>query len=140
VQVVLAVLADAANVTADGKLNILGEFNGIFAKSLPVVWPKMFLVLRLDSTPGEGPAHKLVIRVMNEDGKMLNQIADATIRLVDAAIPGAPRRGQYIIGIERAYFPAYGTYSFEILVNGNSVGSVPLYVYQPGEGKLSHPA
>ena len=48
-RVPLAVLADYANVTTDGKLNIMGIFNRIFASALPVVHPQMRLVMRFQA-------------------------------------------------------------------------------------------
>ena len=45
----LAVLADYANVTSDGKLNILGIFDRMNVLNLPAVHPQMNLVLRLEA-------------------------------------------------------------------------------------------
>ncbi|NOT29677.1 MAG: hypothetical protein HOP15_04415, partial [Planctomycetes bacterium] len=67
----LAVLADAANTTAEGKLNILGEFNVIFAARVPFTWPRMFLALKLETDPGEGGQHTLRIRVIDEDARLV---------------------------------------------------------------------
>src|SRR5215217_3944288 len=44
-EVKLAVLADYANVSQDGKLNIMGIFQEINAPSLPFPLPQMFLVV-----------------------------------------------------------------------------------------------
>ena len=80
-EVGLAVLADAANVSREGKLNILGEFNTIFAGRFPVTWPKMNLVLKLEATVGEGSRHRLGIRVINQDGKLVAPPVDGEIEL-----------------------------------------------------------
>jgi len=132
-QVSLAVLADAANMTPEGKLNILGEFNSILAVALPVRWPMMRLVLKIDARPEEGRKHRLAVRAVDEKGNVIAKIGDGTIDLGEPFRPGLSRRGQMIVEIEGATFPSYGTYRFEILVDGNTLGSVPLYVYEPGE-------
>src|SRR6185436_5289009 len=48
VDVKLALLADGANATAEGKLNILGIFNALHAASFPCAHPHMCLVLRFE--------------------------------------------------------------------------------------------
>jgi hypothetical protein len=64
----LAVLADYANVTGDGKLNILGIFARINLMQIPAVHPQMHLVLRIEAHPSE-----------------LNRAYDVEIRLQDPA-------------------------------------------------------
>ena len=52
-QVKLALLADYANVTAEGKLNILGIFDRINVVGVPAVHPQMHFILRLEAHPAE---------------------------------------------------------------------------------------
>ena len=127
-QLRLGVLADAANISREGKLNILGEFNLIWADKLPFVWPLMFLVVRLEATAGEGPLHKIGVRIVKEDGELAAPPVDASADFGKPFRPGLPHRGQFIIGIQNAQFTEHGTYEFEILCDGHHVGSAPLYV------------
>ena len=48
-KVTLAVLADYANVSREGKLNILGIFNIIHAASFPCTHGEMVLVTKLEA-------------------------------------------------------------------------------------------
>ncbi len=124
----LAVLADSANVSVEGKLNILGEFGVLWTASVPVTWPSMVLVLRFDATAGEGPRHRIGIRVLTEDGQPIAPPIDAD---ADFGVPfqaGLPHRGQFVIGIRGATFPKFGTYTFEVLVDGHSMGTILLHV------------
>lgn len=130
-EVVLAVLADAANVSREGKLNILGEFNSIWAGEMPVTWPMMCLVIKLEATAGEGPRHKLGVRVVDEDGRLAAPPIDGEVDFGPPFMPGLPHRSQFIIGIQGAVFKHHGAYAFEILVDGHHARSVPLYVNQP---------
>jgi hypothetical protein len=50
-EVTVAVLADYANVSQDGKLNIMGIFQEINATSLPFVLPQMYLVMSFSAGP-----------------------------------------------------------------------------------------
>ena len=51
--VTLAVLADYANVSQDGKLNIMGIFQEVNPSEIPFVLPQMYLVLSLTAGPAE---------------------------------------------------------------------------------------
>ncbi len=42
----LALIADAANISEEGKLNVLGVFNRITARELPATHPQLTLVLK----------------------------------------------------------------------------------------------
>ena len=53
-EVSLAVLSDYANVTGDGKLNIMGLFGEINPPVLPFSLPTMFLALALTASPYRG--------------------------------------------------------------------------------------
>ena len=54
-EVKLAGFCDAANISREGKLNILGEFNTLYAAAVPVIWPLMYVVIKIEATAGEGP-------------------------------------------------------------------------------------
>ncbi len=127
----IAVLADAANVSREGKLNILGLFEVIWAATLPVTWPLMHLVLSLEATSGEGVRHKVGVRVIDEDGKIAGPVVDAEGDFIAPRVPGLPPRVNLILGIAGAKFEKHGTYTFEILVDGHNVESISLHVLQP---------
>lgn len=59
-QVPLAVLADYANVTADGKLNIMGIFDIIYAPQVSFVHPQMQLVMKLRTDIGKKECAKCI--------------------------------------------------------------------------------
>ena len=56
----LALLADGANVSREGKLNILGIFDTIHAGKFPVVHAQMRLVVRLEASSAELGAKQMV--------------------------------------------------------------------------------
>lgn len=125
----LAVLADAANTTAEGKLNILGEFNVLLAIRVPCKWPRMFLVLKLETELGEGQKHALRIRIIDDDGKPTAQEVNGEFQFTPHRHQsGVPMSGPIIFEIRDAVFGKYGTYEFEIYVDGQRIQSVPLYV------------
>lgn len=71
-KVTLALLADAANVSQEGKLNILGTFDNISASKFPTRHPEMQLVLRMEASVAEANTHKrLELKVMDEDAQQV---------------------------------------------------------------------
>lgn len=127
-QVRLAVLAESANQSSDGKLNILGEFNLIWAAALPVVWPRLFLILKLEADLNDAPTKKLRIRVVDEDAHPVSHTLEGEADLTRRFRPGIPVIGVLILEFRNAVFSKTGTYEFEVTADGEPLVSVPLYV------------
>ena len=73
--VTLALLADSANVSQEGKLNILGSFNNVNSAVFPCVHPQMVLVMRFEASRAEiGQSKQLEIRLMDPDGSTLGSV------------------------------------------------------------------
>jgi hypothetical protein len=68
----LAVLADFASITREGKLNILGIFDEINAPKLPVQLPIFYLVASYEAGPAEFETEKSTqIAVTDADGNVM---------------------------------------------------------------------
>lgn len=57
-----AVFADAANLSQEGKLNILGVFDAVQVAGLPTVHPRTHFVVRLKANGEDTGQHKLTFR------------------------------------------------------------------------------
>lgn len=118
------VLADAANRSDTGKLNILGMFSSIGASRVPAQHPQMCLVLKLEATGGEkGTTKTLRIALLDADGVLVIPAPELKISIPKDA-PG--RNLEMDLIIEMAVMPLqkYGDFQFDILIDGNSVGQV----------------
>ena len=70
-----AVLADYSNVSTEGKLNIMGIFEHIWAKSFPAVHPSAQLIMRFECGPAEfGTQKDIKIVVLDEDGAQISSM------------------------------------------------------------------
>ncbi len=129
-EVTLGVLADAANQTADGKLNILGEFNEMRSATFPFTWPSMQLVLKIEASTAEGAKHSFRLRVMDEDGNIVpgTRVVEGQIDFGKPYATGPPYRAQFILGIAQARFEKPGTFEFEVTVDDQIKKTIPLYV------------
>ena len=123
--VTLALLADAANVSQEGKLNILGAFANINAVKFPARHPEMQLVLRFEASPAEAETKKhLEVKVIDEDGQAVSGFGGEFI--VAPATSGQRIRMQTVMRITDAIFPKPGDYTFAVMVDGKTEYEVPL--------------
>ncbi len=71
-QISLAAIADAANISREGKLNITGIFGNINIVNFPAQHPWMVLVFVIDGEKSDAESeHKLKIDLIDEDGNLL---------------------------------------------------------------------
>lgn len=128
-EVRLAVLADAANVSRDGKLNILGEFNQILVSDFPAVHPSMTLVIKVEGDISEvEEEHNLQIRIVNEDGKRVAEIEEIRFRFSEPADAALPASKGMIATLHTAVFEQPGVYSFDIFIDGRYEDAIPFQV------------
>ncbi len=70
-QVQFALFADAANVSQEGKLNILGVFDALHVGQLPSLHPRATFVVRLKAVPEDEGPHGVSLEWVNPVGDML---------------------------------------------------------------------
>ena len=132
-EVDLAVVADAANVSQEGKLNILGVFDTIWARDFPFRHATMVFVLRVRADFTDQGVHTLEVRLIDADGAQLFK-AGGPLK-VPAGEPGRAVKPHVIMGLSGINFSKPGDYSFEILVDERHMKSVPLYVMKAPSGR-----
>ncbi len=128
-RVTLAVLADGANISREGKLNIMGIFDVIHTQKFPMTHPQMLLVMRFEGDFSEsGSRKKVEIRLMDDDGKKMFHLPGEI--LLGSGNPGESVGANQILTINMARFEASGSYEFKIMVDGELKAEVPLKILQ----------
>lgn len=123
----LAVIADAANVSLEGKLNIFGIFTNISAGNFPALHPQLQLVIAFEADNAEAEKLKDVeIRLNDSDGRDLLMIRGQFT--VPKGTPGKKVRINHVFPLSGIVFPKPDDYEFKILVNGETKASVPFTV------------
>jgi hypothetical protein len=127
--IAFALLADAANVSREGKLNVLGAFDRIHGAQFPLTWPRMVLVTRFVASAAEyGQEKSIEIITLDADGKRLGA-ATGKMQVPTPNAGGRALKINHILPMTLT-FPGPGEYSIEILVNGEPKAAVPLDVVQ----------
>ena len=132
--VTVAVLADYANVSKDGKLNIMGIFQEVNPPVLPFTLPQMYLVLSFSAGPAEfGLARNIRIPLLHSDGQEILAL-QARMHVPVAQRPGSRAYMNEAIGLAGITFPQAGDYAFHIVVGDDEKAIVPLHVNEPSAG------
>ncbi len=127
----IATLCDFA-ADYNGKFVIVGTFDALAARALPVVHPHCALALRFCFTGEDDGRHKLSITVINEDGEALDPKnmpiePEFEVRVADG-LPFLTRN--VVLGLQGLRFPAAGIYSVDIGCDGELMQRLPLRVIQ----------
>ena len=130
----LAVAADYANVSSDGKLNIMGVFQEVNPHVLPFQLPQMYLVLSWEAPPAEFGSQKHVrVTFMGPEGPRGDEDPTLEYDLVvpEARRPGARAIFHQILGIGGLPISRAGPNAFYVLIGGDTKATVSLYVNEP---------
>jgi hypothetical protein len=131
----LGLIADYANVSQDGKLNVMGIFSRILAQQFPVTHPILHLVLVFSAGSSEkGTTKKIQLRLVDDDGKALVDI-NGNFAVPDQ--PGPVVEMQQVFAFQMLQFPKAGSYAFHILVNEETKQIIPLVIEQQAPTNLS---
>ena len=133
----MALLADDANMSQDGKLNVLGGFDRMAATSFPTVHPKMVFIFRIQAEYADsGRSFPVRVRLVDEDGGVL---FEAGGDLVPPRVePGEFASATQIFTLVGIGFRRPGSYKFVLEVGDLPPHETPLMVLQAawpvGEG------
>ena len=121
-----ALFADAANLSQDGKLNILGVFDALQVASLPAIHPRAHLVVHLKGTNADIGSHTVNFRWLSPNGSELwNSSGDLN---VGAPPPGAVEMDLPLIAQLDLPMDAAGAYTMAIAIDGAHTMDVPVHV------------
>ena len=117
-EVKFAVLADYANITREGKLNVLGIFDVLNTPSFPTSIP-FYVVVSYEAGAAEFDSNKEIqIVLCDEDGNTKLKMKQV-LRVVRPDKTGTLFSTNQIAGIVGFPFEKAGSYQFNILVNGD---------------------
>ena len=128
----LAVAADNANVSTDGKLNIIGVFQEFTPGAFPTAVPTVAVVLSWVAEPVEfGTQKEVHVSFMGPDPEQKIDLPPFGLKIPVAARPGEPAIAHQIITLQNLPLLRSGPHAFYVVVGGESKARIPLYVREP---------
>jgi hypothetical protein len=120
-------LCDAATVDATGKLNILGSFDRLNAKDVPIVHPHCALAVKLRFERIEEGERKIRITFIDPDGSSILPPVDVTAAVRFSGNESSSTTS-LALAIQQLKLPNFAEYSIDLAVDGRHLVSVPLIV------------
>jgi uncharacterized protein DUF6941 len=128
-QVSFALFADAANLSQEGKLNILGVFDALQVATLPAVHPRAHLVVHLKGSQLDVGSHTVTLRWINPHG---SELWTSTGELnVGAPPPGVGEMDLPLIAQIDLPMDVAGGYVMAIALDTSHTADVPVQVRTP---------
>ncbi|MEJ7758490.1 MAG: hypothetical protein WKF55_02735 [Gemmatimonadaceae bacterium] len=121
-----AVFADGANVSQEGKLNVLGVFDALQVGGFPSVHPRTHFVVRLKGSVEDTGTHTLTFSWVNPSGEVLWS-SDGELNVAPGPNP-AFEMDLPIIGVIDLPLNSPGLYTMQVALDGEHTADVRLYV------------
>ena len=122
----VAVLCDAATED-NGKLNLLGSFDTIYAPQMPAVHPQCAVALRLTFMSGDEGARQIKLNFVNADGRAIMPPIEIPVAVT---LPDDVHflTRNFIVNIQQLKFAEEGLYSVDVRLDDKSQAGIPLSV------------
>ena len=125
-QIAFALFADAANLSQEGKHNILGVFDAVHVAALPAVHPRAHLVARISGGRSDAGTHSMTLTWRAPDGTtMWSTTGELRVETPPGGIEemDLPFVAALDLPVDRA-----GTFTLAIAIGGREMATVPLQV------------
>ena len=131
----LAFLADEANVSQEGKLNVLGIFDRITASTFPVVHPRLVFAFRVQMEFGDaGRSFPVEVRLLDQEGEaMFEAVGEITAPAVPLGEFATANQVFAMVGVQ---FPSEGMYRFSVSLGGGEPHDTPFLVQGVGSDPM----
>ncbi len=122
----VAVLCDAAT-DDNGKLNLLGSFDTIYAREMPAIHPQCAVALRVTFMAGDEGKRLLKVNFVDADGQSIMPSLDIPVEIT---LPDEMHfcTRNFILNIQQLKFDEPGLYSVDVSMDDQSQASIPLLV------------
>ena len=124
--VAFALFADAANLSQEGKLNILGVFDALQVGTLPALHPRATLVVHLKGSPADVGKHSVSLQWLSPSG---NELWSSEGELGIAAPPaGVVEMDFPLVAHLDLPLDVAGSYLMRVGLDGQTHAEIPIQV------------
>lgn len=121
-----ALFADAANISQEGKLNVLGVFDALQVATVPAVHPRATMIVRIKALPDDAGRHMLAFAWLSPDGE---EIWSSSGELeVGTPPPGATELDVPVIASIDLPIQQIGTHVMRVSLDGDLCAELLLHV------------
>jgi len=115
-----------------GKLSVFGIFDTLNLNSTPAIHPHCCLALRVRFQQSEEGEHTVRIALVNVDGHGNGIRVDGKLEM---KIPANVESGasNLVMALNNMPLPAAGTYYWDLVIDGQLVSRLPMFVKSTGE-------
>ena len=123
----MAFLADEANISQEGKLNVMGIFDRIVAEVFPVSHPRMVFAFRVTAEFADGGrGFPVVVRLLDDvDTVMFEAAGEINPPIVP---PGEFSTANQVFTLVGVHFPRAGVYRFVVTIDPLEPHETPFIV------------
>lgn len=127
-----ALVCDHAQTTEEGKLDIHGAFNDLYAPGFPAKQDRMVLVLTLEWGRDDDGRNLFRVELIDPLSRpTLTVEGETEVDRRPADRP--PPRTRLILPLEEVIFPVPGRYTFQVKVKGRTLPGPALYLVDTSE-------
>ncbi|HXI97694.1 MAG TPA: hypothetical protein VNG73_02040 [Gemmatimonadaceae bacterium] len=129
-----AVFADAANLSQEGKLNVLGVFDAVQVAGLPTIHPRTHFVVRLKATADDVGQHSLAFRWLSpRDEELWSSTGEMSVAqppnpMFEVDLP--------IIAVVDLPLNMVGQYTMQVALDGSPSAAARLFVNAPVQSPM----
>jgi hypothetical protein len=129
VHISFAVFADAANISQEGKLNVLGIFDALHVGGFPSTHPRAHFVVRVKGGPSDAGTHRLTFHWLNpNDTELWTSTGELA---VEAGPTAALEMDLPIIAVVDLPLDSSGQYTMRVELDGEPVAHTNVFVNGP---------
>lgn len=125
----LALVCDDARPNPEGKLDVHGVFNDLFAPGFPAKQDRMVLVLVVEWDREDEGRHAFRLDLVDPDGRP-NLTVDGHTDVDRRPPDRPPGRTRLIMPLEDVVFPRPGPYRFRVRVKGRELQGPTLHLME----------
>jgi hypothetical protein len=129
VHISFAVFADAANLSQEGKLNVLGIFDALHVNGFPSMHPRAHFVVRVKGGVSDAGTHNLTFHWLNpHDTELWTSSGELA---VEAGPTAALEMDLPIIAVVDLPLDSSGQYTMSVELDGEPVARTNVFVNGP---------
>ncbi|MEJ2207217.1 MAG: hypothetical protein P8170_24330 [Gemmatimonadota bacterium] len=128
----LALVCDHAGVNPEGKLDVHGVFNDLYAPGFPAKQERMVLVVVVEWDRQDEGRYRFRVDLEDDAGKPTLSV-DGYSDVDRRPSHRPPPRTRLILPLEDVVFPRAGGYTFRIRIKGQTLRGPDLYLVESDE-------